>query len=127
MVPLRTVSGGRLGFQFRLDFVVRETDQTTTLLPVAYQYRLLEPGGREILAYHWHPEGVSHVTHPHMHLSSRVRPIPIEPIGLTIALANHHIPTGHVSLGDVVRYLIVEIGIEPRRPDWREVLASASD
>ncbi len=124
VVLVRTTNGGRLGFQFRLDFVVRKTDDTTRLLPIAYPYRLLEPGGREILAYHWHPEGVSHLTYPHLHLSSRDRPIPLEPVGQTISLADHHIPTSHVTLVDIVRYLIVEVGVEPRREDWCDVIGS---
>lgn len=34
----------------------------------AYEYRLSDQDDREILAYHWHPEGQSHVETPHLHL-----------------------------------------------------------
>lgn len=91
---------------------------------IGYAYRLCEPGGREILVYHWHPEGLSSVTRPHIHLSSRIRPIPLDPVGLMLPLANHHIPTGQIALADVVRYLIAEAGVEPRRPDWAEILTA---
>ncbi len=94
------------------------------MVRIGYAYRLCEHGGREILVYHWHPEGVSPITHPHMHLSTRIRPIPLEPVGSTYSLAAHHIPTGQITLADVVRYLIVEAGVEPRRGDWAEVLAA---
>lgn len=93
---------------------------------IGYAYRLCESGGREILVFHWHPESVSTVKHPHVHLSSRIRPIPLEPVGLTLPLAEHHIPTGPVALADVVRYLIAEAGVEPRRPDWTDILDASA-
>jgi len=121
-VPLRLAAGGRIGFQFRLDFDPREADGRIDLILVSYAARILESGGREILVFHWHPESVSPVKHPHIHLSSRIRPIPLEPVGLTLSLAAHHIPTGPVALADVVRYLIADAGVEPRRPDWPDIL-----
>ena len=121
---------GPVAFDLRIDYVVfvpSAAPRPFDVDVIGYSYRMLERSGRELLAFHWHPVGLSRVVTPHLHLSSRLRPIPIEPVGLTISLADHHIPTGIVTLADVVRYLIVEIGIEPRRSDWREVLASASD
>src|SRR5690348_15398844 len=34
----------------------------------AYYYVIHEHSGPEIIAYHWHPEGLSHITTPHLHL-----------------------------------------------------------
>jgi hypothetical protein len=44
----------------------------------------------------------------------------------TVSLADHHIPTGHLDLVDIVRDLILELGVEPRRSDWRQVLDAAT-
>src|SRR5215213_270046 len=63
---------------------------------VAYQYALLDQNGREYLAYHWHPDGSSHVTEPHLHLGPAAR------VGVG-ELAAAHLPTGPVSLASVVR------------------------
>ncbi len=39
-----------------------------------------------------------------------------------IAISDLHLPTGVVSLASIVRFLIEEIGVEPNRDDWDEVL-----
>lgn len=56
---------------------------------VTYQYALLDRDGREYLGYHWHPDGVSHVTEPHLHLG------PAAQVGVAM-LAAAHMPTGTV-------------------------------
>jgi hypothetical protein len=118
-VSLRTTTNLRLGFAFRLDIsTVAEPDSHAyRIVPVSYGYRFSDRSGHELLAYHWHPDGLSSIVHPHLHISSRVRSVPLEPDGGSLNLADHHIPTGSVTLVDVVRYLIDEIGIEPRRSD----------
>ena len=81
----------------------------------AYEYRLSDQDDREILAYHWHPEGQSHVRTPHLHLgpaSEVVRP----------ALLAAHLPTGQVGLHEVERLAIDSFGVAPIRPDWDRVL-----
>ena len=116
-------------FSFKWDFALvfsndpREHFGTSS---VGYSYRILEPEGREILAYHWHPTSVSPVKNPHVHLSSRIGPLVIAPSGAAVALADMHLPTGFVDLNDVVRLLIAEFGVEPRRADWDAVLAGAA-
>lgn len=116
---------GVVAFDIRIDYVVTDVSAVSTPFDVVvgYSFRLVERTGREILVFHWHPEGPSPVTYPHIHLSGRIRPIPLEPVGSMLPLADHHIPTGPVPLADVVRYLITEAGVEPRRPDGADVLA----
>jgi hypothetical protein len=70
---------------------------------------------RELLAYHWNPTGPEQKRFPHLHLSAAAE------VG-NRALTRAHIPTGEVSLGDVVRLFIEELGVRPRRADWRTVL-----
>jgi hypothetical protein len=88
-----------------------------------YRMSVTESDEREILAYHWHPHGQSPVTVPHLHVSGRIPPIQIAP-GEAVALADMHLPTGYVGLADVVRLLIVEFRVVPRRHDWESVLTS---
>jgi hypothetical protein len=94
---------------------------------VGYVCRLLDAEGAEIIAYHWHSEGISHVRDPHLHLSSQLEPIRLGRGDDTAPLGAMHIPTGFVPLADVVRLLIDEFGIEPRRDDWPTILAERRD
>jgi hypothetical protein len=71
---------------------------------------------RELFAYHWHPIGRSHVTTPHLHISGRTEPP---------ELAQAHYPTGPVTLADVVRPLIADFQVPPRRTDWQRILDRA--
>ena len=82
---------------------------------VAYRYTIEDRNGREIDAYHWHPDG--RVTIPHLHLGAAVAEGRLRP-----DLAGTHLPTGHVTLQEVLRMAVVELGVRPLRPDWDEVL-----
>ena len=82
-----------------------------------YVYQL-RAGERELLAYHWHPRGLSPHTAPHMHLGAAAE------LGFA-DLGSAHLPTGHIGLDDVLRLAIRDLGVEPRRGDWRQVLAKA--
>ena len=90
---------------------------------VTYAFRLLDANDRELLAYHWHPRGVSPVVDPHLHISSYAESILAGASPPEFRLSNLHIPTGHVAPNDIVRFLIVEVGVEPRRSDWMHMLA----
>jgi len=78
---------------------------------------LLRDGGQEILAYHWHPEGRSHVGTPHLHLGAGAE------IGWP-GLQKVHLPTGLVILPDQIE-LAIGSGVHARRSDWRRVLDHA--
>ena len=68
-----------------------------------------------ILAYHWHPVGVSPVTAPHLHLGGQL---------MDVDVGKAHLPTGVVSLQAVLRLAIADLGVAPLRDEWREVLAT---
>lgn len=125
-VPLTTRGGDRdIAVRVRLDYVVDRLDGTPRAFEVrkvAYWYEVLARDGHEVLAYHWHPAGVSPITFPHHHLSSRLGPLALGRGARTVALGEMHLPTGFITLADVVRLLIAELGIAPRRPDWEAIL-----
>ncbi len=62
-----------------------------------------------ILAFHWHQMGVSPVTTHHPHRGGTA-------VGVDFSKA--HIPTGRVTLQDVLRFAIVDLGVAPLRDDW---------
>lgn len=91
-----------------------------------YQYRLLDRDGRELLVYHWQPgANFRGPDHPHLHisasLSAQINALERRSIDLDML----HLATGRVSLASVVRMLITEFGIAPRRHDWTEMLDRA--
>lgn len=83
---------------------------------LAYAHGLETPDAQEIIAYHWHPERGSRITYPHLHLGAGIA----ADLGI---LEKAHIPTGRVALEDLLRFAILELGVEPQRDDWREVLS----
>ncbi|MGH3088110.1 MAG: hypothetical protein ACRDSJ_12420 [Rubrobacteraceae bacterium] len=81
----------------------------------AYYHTLEDESRREIIAYHWHPEQPGPIDFPHLHLGAG--------IGAEMGeVYKAHIPTGRVSLEDVIRLAIRDFGVEPQRDDWREIL-----
>lgn len=99
-----------------------------TIATVAYEYAILDEDGAEIIAYHWHPSGSSRFTRPHLHVSSRVRPLAVGAAQLEprptrpVDLAQMHITTGVISLADVVHLLIQEFSVTPLSTSWASIL-----
>ncbi len=85
---------------------------------VSYYYTLSDAAGREVLGYHWHPDSRNPVTHPHLHLGAGA--------GTLLAdLTRAHLPTGPVSLVDVIRLAVRDFRVRPLRPDWAALLDRA--
>ncbi len=85
----------------------------------AYWYSLGDEQGQEVLAYHWHPDGRSRITWPHLHLGHLA-------LGGGGPLTSRaHLPTGRVAVEQVLRLAIEELRVEPRRDDWQAVLTEA--
>ena len=81
-----------------------------------YNYVVYDSERREVLIYHWHPRGNSSITTPHLHLKQGVQ------VGLP-EVRDAHLPTGYIPLISFLRLLIVDLGAQPRRPDWDTILA----
>ena len=116
--PVLLSGASRLQLAFRQSFVVEESEQGSSWWVVvgSYSYEIHDADGRQVLLYHWHPRGNSPVVIPHLHLEQGVGVIREE-------VRNAHLPTGEVSLNAVLRVLIEEMGVNPRRSDWESILA----
>jgi hypothetical protein len=91
-----------------------------------YVYRVLDLDDQELFAFHWHPVGVSDVRTPHLHVSA-ARAVSLarqsgSPGLDELNLGKLHFPTHRIGVGELVRFLITELGVRPRRPDWESVL-----
>ena len=126
-VPHRlTMNGGlpvALGgpSQFRLQQNYRIVESELSGAPwrvevVDYDYVIYDVEQREVLLYHWHPVGNSSVETPHLHLEQGAQ------VGRS-EVRDAHLPTGDVSLNAILRVLIEEMGVHPRRSDWESILA----
>ncbi len=91
-----------------------------------YIYVVQDLNANELFAYHWHPRGVSNVWTPHLHLSAaRDVHLPSGPErhgGTELSLGKLHFPTHRIELAQLVRFLIIELEVGPRRSDWERVL-----
>lgn len=91
------------------------------LVEVGYSYVVDDASGSELFAYHWDQTGASPVRYPHLHVDTVSRDV--RPSSGKRRIHKLHFPTGHVALEDVIRMLITEFGVEPRRANWESVLA----
>lgn len=113
------ITGDRLRFDLYHGFRIVATDSELEPFRVTttrYFYTLLDRDHRELLAYHFHPDGAGWCTYPHLHVGT----------ASGIISGKTHLVTGHIALAAVVRMLIEDptIPVTPLRPDWAQVLAA---
>lgn len=89
------------------------------IVVAAYAFGLMEQDGAELFTFHWHPTGPSHMTEPHLHLGPRLSASGFDVSGV-------HVPTGQIGLAQVVLFAIRDLGVTPRRRDWRSILNEES-
>ncbi len=83
-----------------------------------YEYSLDDDQGREVIAYHWHPESPNGwATFPHLHIEAGAE------VGRK-SLIGAHLPTERVAFEQVLWVAVHELGVQPIRGDWEDVLSS---
>ena len=95
----------------------------------SYFYELSIDGNHpeELIAFHWdrEPLGIAGRSEPHVHIGPAI----LSP-GSAFSISDfhkRHIPSGDIRFPFVVRFLIEELGVEPLRPNWDEILANVLD
>ena len=73
-----------------------------------------EPG-REIFAYHWHPNERTAITFPHFHFYRGAG-------AMRDDVRKAHFPTGRIAFEDVLRLVVTQFGVIPLRNDWETIL-----
>ena len=87
---------------------------------VGYMYTIQLRDPTEVVAYQWHPQRTIDLPYPHVHFGpASARP---DSAVRTGELHNVHVPTGLVSIEEVIRLVVDEFQVEPRRPDWEVIL-----
>jgi len=120
---------GELRFRFLHTYVVVPdvAPGTYTVRSARYQYRVLDIAEREVAVYDWHPEGISPVRTPHLHVPAAGAITLAQRPGTPRAdaktyLGRLHFPTAGITLEDILELLIREFGVDPVRSDWEAVL-----
>jgi hypothetical protein len=108
--------GGRIHLFLLHDFVVvsdgeRPRSERWQARTIGYNYRLKDADGREIVAYHWHPHGQSHLLTPHLHLGAALGQIRPE-------MTKAHLQTGAVTPVAVLALALEQFGVALRRANW---------
>lgn len=109
---------GRLSLSVILFYRIIESSDPGAqwrIITTTYFYTFADDASQEVIAYHWHPNGRGFVNYPHLHMEAGAQ------VGRS-DIASAHLPTGWVTLNDVIRLAITELGVTPRREDWRDVL-----
>lgn len=78
-----------------------------------YTYGLELAGGQEIVIYHYDPRPESKVKTPHLHVRGLDKPFD---------LGKAHFPTGRVSIEEVLRFAVRELGVRPGTTNWETIL-----
>jgi hypothetical protein len=120
--PVRLRGLSRLAFAVRMLYHVVDAHVPSGWVRwvvhiAGYAFTFYSGADEPLLAYHWHPEGRSPVTIPHLHLGASAVTPPL--------LATAHLTTGPVTLVDMADLAIRELGVQPLRSDWAGVLDGA--
>lgn len=121
--PVRLGGASRLWFQLRQYYRIIESDlpsDSWMVKETGYRYAVIDDDGRDVFEYHWHPVGQSPIVTPHLHIGHGAMATRPE-------IGDAHLPTGQVSVSDILRMLILDFSVNPRRSDWESVLDEASD
>lgn len=89
------------------------------------EYAIYDHNQRGLLVYHWHPHGTSKTTIPHFHVGSAILDTTGHEIGKIFSRL--HLPSGHVTIADVVRALIEEFDVLPIHARWDETLRACQE
>ncbi|HWZ01951.1 MAG TPA: hypothetical protein VNX17_12750 [Edaphobacter sp.] len=77
----------------------------------SYWYEIDDDQGREILAFHWHPNGSSSEDKPHLHISDGAAR------NLRSEIRDMHFPTPRISFEEFALMLIEDFGVIPDKED----------
>ena len=80
-----------------------------------------------MITYHWDTVGEGSIKTPHIHFgrSPAHTGLP-EPFRSQVnRLGKAHLPTGYITLAELLRVAVTDLGVEPLQGDWQVVLDDA--
>ncbi|MBB5785996.1 hypothetical protein [Jiangella mangrovi] len=85
-----------------------------------YKHQIVTDEFAEVILFHWHPgeaeDRAGLPQRPHIHMGTEL-------LAADGRLTRrNHLPSGRVSLEDVVEFAITDLGVTPLRDDWQTVI-----
>jgi hypothetical protein len=105
------LKGGKLYLTVQLNYeIINDPDEQGgyKINTTAYSYSIRDRHENEILRYDWHPH-IEQIPYPHVHMEDST-------------LKKHHLPTSRIALEQVLRLIITQFDVKPKRKDWSAVL-----
>jgi len=117
----------RFSMRFALRYrLVTTGNGTWSVETTAYSYWLEDEDQQELLLFQWVPNGSSPVRSPHLHIGALAhRSLPPDLRQRFGLLAGAHLPTGYITVAEVLAMAIRDLGIEALRDDYEGRLAHA--
>ncbi len=123
--PLRTRFGPMGLYVGQLCGSVLTPDRQHRLITVQYRYTLTPEGtGEPLFRWEYIREPKPGEPWCRHHLQGTV---PIHIGKQTVPLNDWHLPTGYVPIEEVLRFCIVDLGVEPLAADWDRTLRDSYD
>ena len=104
-----------------------QSDKTWRLRTLEYNYHLLEgshPDSKWIIRWEYVSRRRRHDVHPRHHV--HVATVIDTPAG-KMDLDKLHLSTGWVTIEEVIRFLIADIGVKPKTADWDAELIKSEE
>lgn len=100
----------RLNIKLNYEIIRHPTQQGSyKIKTTSYNYSVRDKNDKELLRYDWHPDVDPAVKYPHLHIEDS-------------ALKKLHLPTSRITVEQVLRLLITQFNVKPRRRDWQAIL-----
>ena len=118
----RAVFSLRFAHEYRIAQRAGKWEVQTT----AYAYWLQDRQGNELLLYQWSTAAESKVTTPHLHIRAIAKlteanlpevHLPSTSGEAVQRLSRAHLPTGYITLAEILRMAIDDLGVEPLEAD----------
>jgi hypothetical protein len=108
--------------------VTQQPDRSWRLRTVQYRYRIQgtdNPNDEECLRWEYVAREVRDAGHcrHHLHLQGEYTLGPRRSIGL----ADAHIPTGWVTIEEIIRFLITDLAVRPKEAQWEQLLRDSEE
>jgi hypothetical protein len=91
------------------------------LKTLSYRYHI-RPDGKTDPAFRWEYTREAPGDHCRHHIQG---PLDAHFGRASLSLNDIHLPTGYVTIEEIVRFLIVDLGVKPLTERWREVIADS--
>lgn len=108
--------------------VTQQADRSWKLRTIEYRYRVQGTSGlNDEDCFRWEyvareVRDTPHCRH-HLHLQGDYTLGPRR----TVPLAVVHLPTGWVTIEEIIRFLITELGVRPKEPRWEDLLRASEE